>query len=66
MSPVVGFGQPCVCGCGRPAREAGGYATLCSMALSAMDRKVELDCDEPVDSAGLAEALRLDRIWGLE
>lgn len=34
-----GFGQMCVCGCRRPARELGGYSTACWMGLTPMRRK---------------------------
>jgi hypothetical protein len=34
------FGQMCVCGCRRPARELGGYSTACWMGLTPMQRKM--------------------------
>lgn len=36
--PVTGMGPTCICGCGRPAREIGGYSTACWMHLTAGER----------------------------
>lgn len=59
--PVGRIGRSCVRGCGRPAREAGGYSTACFKALTPMERKVEFDCAaETSSSASLAV---LSRIW---
>jgi hypothetical protein len=53
--PVLRLGPACRCGCGRPARELGGYSTPCWMALPARERALLTweQATEPIDALEL-------------
>ena len=56
MTPVGRLGPSCVCGCGRPARELGGFATACWMGLLPAERLfLQEHGDEPTEPIDVLE-----------